>query len=982
MIYQELKRWIAQSESWQSFIDYNIPNEEQANYTFYTRPADFYISLLSKLQDTLEQFFENESDETKKDLLAIAKGLEIYSLQGKRENFIGVNYGRNMLYVASLYYLADLPATSFLLLKQFPGEIFQSDIERFIYYFLSRNYTQKDGKDNPFFRRIIEYLRGGDSDTINGLRTEFDNILAPDNQIESHLFVLTYIAKSILKKFSGNNLWYDLNEHGPDIDWKAYVRFNIGKNPQIWSFFPSQQAAIRNGLLTFERAFSLQTPTSSGKTSIAELVIYNELSRNPDNKILYLAPFRALASELKNNLGRNLTSRLGIKVKTIYGGNIVTDSDRLRIEQANVLISTPEKFMAIEMGLSGILDSFQTVICDEGHLIDNTTRGISYELLLSRLKKNTLLNRKFVFLSAIIPNIEIINSWLGGTDNSIARSDYRPTEIELAFLIGAPNNHYNLEVNPNQELPTRYILNRFLSPQDFVTPNGTHRISSFKSKTVAAALKSLNSGAVAIFAPTKDNRKGVGGIASEVIKQLSTALPDPIRFCDELELGKIVAYFRHIFGNDFLLTQCAQNGFLYHHGDLPQFVRELIEKAIRTEKVKLLICTNTLAEGVNLPIKTLVISTARRYISQHQPNEPIPLRDLKNLIGRAGRAGKETKGTVIVVNPNDRSILSDVIANRNLEDIKGFLFYVIRAIQNYITDNSTQLSNELLDQLKQADYIDNSILQLLAEDISVERLDAEVNNLIENTLTFYQSDESFRTRLRELFVLRTERIRPVIASGELELLRYTGIPLRTFDQLKALIDFNQDFLSQVNDPLNPEWLNYIFAILYQLNEFVTDFPFDIEQATFIRVLTIWINGGWYHDLAASLGTSVDDALKFVRFLDYKLQNSAAAIIKYIEVKRLENDQSISTVITNWPNYVIYGVNDRLKLDLTEINIPDRILIQSIAVWFINNEFSYEDQSTLRIVILSNQSSLLEYLQNRVPQISIDLLNQYFSGDEQ
>lgn len=74
MIYQELKRWIAQSESWQAFIDYNIANEEQANYTFYNRPQDFYISLLTKLQDILDQFEEEESDDGKKGLLSIAKG--------------------------------------------------------------------------------------------------------------------------------------------------------------------------------------------------------------------------------------------------------------------------------------------------------------------------------------------------------------------------------------------------------------------------------------------------------------------------------------------------------------------------------------------------------------------------------------------------------------------------------------------------------------------------------------------------------------------------------------------------------------------------------------------------------------------------------------------------------------------------------------------------------------------------------------------
>jgi len=976
MIYLELKRWIAQSESWQAFIDYSVANDEQANYTFYNRPQDFYISLLTKLQDILEQFEEEESDNTKRDLLSIAKGLEIYSLQGKRESFSGVNYSRNMLYVASLYYLADFPATSFLLLKQFPQEEFQTNIEKFIYYFLSRNYIRKQGQENPYFGYIIEYLREGNNEAIDILRGIFENILSPDNQIESHLFVLTYIAKSILKKFSTNNLWYDLTVYGDGVDWKNYVRFNIGKSPQIWSFFPSQQTAIRSGLLTFDRAFSLQTPTSSGKTSIAELVIFNELSRNPESKILYLAPFRALASELKNNLGRNLTSRLGIKVKTIYGGNIVTDSDRLSIEQSNVLISTPEKFMAIELGLSGMLDDFRTIICDEGHLIDNTTRGISYELLLSRLKNTESVERRFVFLSAIIPNIEIINSWLGGSDDDIARSNYRPTEIELAFLTQVSASHFNLEVNPNDELPTKYILNRFLSSQDYSTQNGTYRVNSFKSKTVAAALKSLNSGAVAIFSPTKDSRRGVSGIALEVIKQLDTELPKPVNFCDTLETEKLVEYFKYIFGTEYLLTICAENGFLYHHGDLPQFIRELVEVTIRNEKVKFLICTNTLAEGVNLPIKTLVISTARRYISQQQPNEPLPLRDLKNLIGRAGRAGKETKGTVIVVNPKDQSILSDVVANRNLEDVKGFLYYVVQVIERYITRNATHLSNELLDQLKEADYIDNSIIQLLAEDVPVENLEQEINTLIENTLTFYQSDDALKTRLRELFALRAERVRPIVEDGNLDLIRYTGIPLRSFNRIEELVDYELDFLSEVENPLDSRWIDFLFDILYEIEDFNNSIPLDISREKFIEALAIWIEGGWYHDIAQGLNSMVDDSLIFIRFLEYGLQNSAGSIIKYIDTKRRENEEETSDIILNWSNYVVYGVNNRLKLDLMEINIPDRILVQQIANWFIENEIPYDDQEALRSIILRDQLLLLGYLEGRVPQISIDLLNQY------
>jgi helicase len=719
MIYPELSRWIAQSESWQAFIDYNVPDEEKASYVFLERSGDFYISLLSKLQDALESFFENESEHNKADLLAIAKGLEIYSLKGKRENFYGINYKRNMLYVASLYYLCDYPATSFLLLKQFREEDFSTSVELFIYYFLSRNYNRKQAQLNPYFSSILDYLREGNVNRISDLDKLFSTILK-SGSIESHLFVLTYIARGILRKFRSNNIWFDLFEFAPDIDWKPFVRYNIGKSPQVWSFFPSQQAAIRGGILTFDRAFSLQTPTSSGKTSISELIIFNELSRRPDAKILYLAPFRALASELKLNLGKNLSSKLGIKIKTIYGGNIVTDSERFGIAQSNVLISTPEKFMAIEMALKGVFDEFQVVICDEGHLIDSSSRGISYELLLSRLKRNEVIERRFVFLSAIVPNIEVINAWLGGSDKDIARSNYRPTEIELAFLVPVENRRFNLEVNPQSPLPKKYILNNFLSDSDFELGRKSYNPNSYKSKSVSSALKSLNSGAVAIFSPTKDSSQGAYGLAAEIIKQLGTKLPNPITYADAESVRDLTEFFSSIFGGTFILTLSAGHGFLFHHGDLPQFVREIVENAVRRERIKLLVCTSTLSEGVNLPIKTLVISNTRRYNADTNSLVSIPIRDLKNLIGRAGRAGKETRGTVIVVNPADREILLNVLANRNLEDVRGFLFHVTQVIEQVIVRAGTELSNEMLDTLRQSDHIDSAIIQLLAEDITVE----------------------------------------------------------------------------------------------------------------------------------------------------------------------------------------------------------------------------------------------------------------------
>ena len=102
MISDKLKLWIAQSESWQTFIDFRLPEDSSSAYVFVKRPDDFYISLFGSLYEILEN-----PDTEKQKILSVAKGLEIYSLENKRENFDGVDQANNILFSAGLYYLAD-----------------------------------------------------------------------------------------------------------------------------------------------------------------------------------------------------------------------------------------------------------------------------------------------------------------------------------------------------------------------------------------------------------------------------------------------------------------------------------------------------------------------------------------------------------------------------------------------------------------------------------------------------------------------------------------------------------------------------------------------------------------------------------------------------------------------------------------------------------------------------------------------------------
>ena len=131
-------------------------------------------------------------------------------------------------------------------------------------------------------------------------------------------------------------------------------------------------------------------------------------------------------------------------------------------------------------------------------------------------------------------------------------------------------------------------------------------------------MKAVPSGTVALFAPQKGN-KGVSGLCEEVISQLDVLqLSNPAKFSANVNrLKDLKEYFTKIFGENYLLTRLIDCGTVFHHGSLPQEIREIIEDSLRDGSLCLIICTNTLAEGVNLPIKTLVIHSTNRY---YNPN--------------------------------------------------------------------------------------------------------------------------------------------------------------------------------------------------------------------------------------------------------------------------------------------------------------------------------------------------------------------------
>lgn len=982
MLDTNLKKWIAESESWQSFIDFNLPEDVRADYSFIKKPDDFYISLMSEAFDLFKKdnYLEYEDE-----LLAIAKGLKIYSKK-QRRFFKGIDYGDNLLYVAGLYHLAGYAASAFILAKLLPLEDYKSEINLFISSFLRRIFLT----NNSYSKLLNRYFRSGDDEHLDAL-VSFINVNKETAFNEDFSLYSSFkLAGALVHKLERDNLWDDLLVYNNHSHWQDYVTQNLRKKIPIWSFFPSQKEALSKGILEEGQSCSLQMPTSSGKTAISELVIYDEFKKNPSCKILYLAPFRALASELKLSIARNL-SNLGVSSKTIYGGNFPTLEEKAAISEVNLLIATPEKFMAIEDVLPEIFNDFTTIICDEGHLLDDETRGFSYELLLSRLKATEVRNRRFIFISAIIPNISTINNWLGGDDNSMMSSNYRPTQLEFAFLkeMTGKLKAYYIDVNPTKSRPENYQLYKYLSNDEVKILNkDTGRMNLITSKkgiSIAVALKAVNSGSVALFAPHKMGASGVEGLAKEAILQLTYRenVTKPEDYANKEQISSLKKYFNAIFGGEYLLSRIVDYGILFHHGDLPQGVREIVEDALREVDIRMVICTNTLAEGVNLPIRTMVLHSTKRFNPGIGRWEPLKIRDLKNLVGRAGRAGVETKGMVIVPHESDFKIIKKVINDQSIETVNGRLYTITRRITEVLKKERMVLSNEILDAQNEAfkqllDSIETSIIDLIAEEVTIEELEKMVKNLIQKTLTYYQSNKEEKETLIKLVSLRSEKLIPYIEENKFGILKKSGSNIRLYNDIREVFDFENPVWDAEIDTFDNDWMCYILdegvfklsRIKYELGQFNDVNGTELTFEKLRQGIELWMKEKWYNQIAFELKIEISQVLRLLNsVIGFNISNILSTVIR---LKELTSDQSVTTAsIANWPSYIQHGLNSQLQLDIVGLGLIERLSVIELSLFLIKQKYHHVDYKSLKAYLVSNKDFVIDGLSNLLPRISFN-----------
>jgi len=382
----------------------------------------------------------------------------------------------------------------------------------------------------------------------------------------------------------------------------------------IAELYPPQEEAVNAGVLDYTNLV-LASPTASGKTLIAELAgLKHVLEHN--GKVIYLTPLRALANEKFDEFKKYTTLRKkdGRRVSVgISTGDF--DSTDSWLERYDIIVTTNEKADSLLRHRAKWMDEITLVVADEVHLLNEAERGPTLEVVLARLMQVSP-DTQILALSATINNVDEIASWLKA---KYVVTEWRPVKLKEGILL-------------NDEIQYK---------------DGDARKIDKKSRnpTINLALNTVkNGGQALVFASTRKNSVSA---AKQIAEYTSEVLSRPMKRSLEHEAEKILnTGERTRIGEN--LADLVKCGTAFHHAGLAGAHRKMIEDLFRQGKIKVLTATPTLAFGVNLPARTVVIQDYRRYEVGYG-YYPIAVLEYKQMAGRAGRPKYDKEGEAILI---------------------------------------------------------------------------------------------------------------------------------------------------------------------------------------------------------------------------------------------------------------------------------------------------------------------------------------------
>jgi helicase len=569
---------------------------------------------------------------------------------------------------------------------------------------------------------------------------------------------------------------------------------------KIEELYPPQWQALQAGLNGKNLIISI--PTASGKTLIAELLAFQILHTSPEKKrgkILYLCPLKALAQE-KYHEFREIWHKFGFRV-----GISTSDIDQtnLQIFKNDLIILTNEKADSILRLKPSLHQQIAMVICDEIHLINDSSRGTTLEFLLTRFRVNNP-KAQIIGLSATIKNAHDLAGWLEG---ELITSTWRPVPLKEGYYLNdaihfiTDGTMQRVPLLPNlDEVSTLTI--------DIKKENGQALIFTNSRRSAMAGAERLAQD-LRIIA-TKDEKK----CYSEVHKEYLDCYDDGTKISERL--GEVLA-----------------QGVAFHHAGMVGDQLKFIVNKFSNRQISAIVCTPTLSAGVNTPARRVIIKTLYRF-SVESGIQPIPIMEYKQMAGRAGRPRFDPYGEVIILGSKPKRLVENAFdyIKGEPEDISSKLSsegILEGHVLSLIVSKTARTSEEILHFLQhtfhyylllnyghpKSDQQDHSIQHITKSEIQAIIRESKIRAAMQRTggrggdpYKYFDRTESFTTasemHKEETEALISPKIKPQNNEGEIH---------DYFDRelISPILEYFQENSIVESDRITPSQTNQLIA---------------------------------------------------------------------------------------------------------------------------------------------------------------------------
>ena len=465
-------------------------------------------------------------------------------------------------------------------------------------------------------------------------------------------------------------------------------------------------------------------PTGTGKTAIAEYAITNNLKKG--KRTFYTTPLKALSNEKFLDFSKTYGNE---NVGLITGDTKINTEAPIIIMTTEVYrnMATTDKFDCFSESKRGIPENVNTVIFDELQYLGDVDRGGIWEQSIILTPPNV----QMISLSATIGNNDEINNWIASTKGRKGSSvtpkmEYLANTQSKSVLINVPSEM--------RHVPLTHNIERVAA--DIKIPRGCSKSEKIRAKKEGARV------AQSIYAKPKDeafksmtkklNEEGklpaIYFVFSKkdcrhLLKYLSIESELLTNEDERAEIAKTINEYINngIYLGESLNTDALMKGYAIHNAGLLPSQKRLVEELFQRKLIKVVLATETLSAGINMPAKTTVISSPRKPSSisdgGNDKKRNLTPNEYHQMAGRAGRRGIDTEGYCYAMACNqEQSKIFESLINSPSNELNSNLDLDFSFICNYFSD----FNNE------------NELRYILSKSLYAYKSSAKIEELLEN----------------------------------------------------------------------------------------------------------------------------------------------------------------------------------------------------------------------------------------------------------